>query len=171
MSDYPPLTIYNEQDEPIGEASLAEIHQKGHMYRSVMVAVHDPEGRLLLQKRTDKVLANKNRWDISAAGHVDVGEDYLTAAKREMFEEIGVSTDSLKEKAYYRSNEVLDGRKLNRFVTIYETTVPADTHFTIDTEEVSEVRWFTIEELKQLLATKPEELNHDFAIVLNKITK
>lgn len=136
-----------------------------------MVSVRDPEGRLLLQKRTDKVLANKNRWDISAAGHVDAGEDYLTAAKRETFEEIGVKADSLKEVAYYHANEVLDDRKLNRFIKIYEITVPADTNFTIDTYEVSEVRWFTIEELKRLLVTNPEELNHDFAIVLDKITK
>jgi 16S rRNA (adenine1518-N6/adenine1519-N6)-dimethyltransferase len=32
------------------------------------------------------------RWDSSAAGHVDAGEDYLTAAVREIGEELGIKT-------------------------------------------------------------------------------
>lgn len=169
MTSYPPLQIFNDQDEPIGKAYLSEIHAKGLLHRSILVVVLDPAGRLLLQRRSANVATNATRWDVSAAGHADPGEDYAEAAARELHEEIGIRGVELNEVAYYRSNSVVNGHKLNRFIKIYETVVPAHTKITIDKAEVSAVRWLTLDEIMVWLKKKPKEFNHDFEEVLGKI--
>lgn len=169
MTKYPPLTIFDETEKPTGEASLEDIHAKGLRHRVVIVVVYDSNGRLLLQRRSKMVVTNPGKWDVSAAGHVDSGEDYSNAARRELFEETGLSGLELKEIAHYYTESVTDGRILNRFIKIYKTTVSPDTKFVIDHNELSEVKWFSNAELKLLLGKHPEKFNHDFSEVLSKI--
>jgi hypothetical protein len=42
-------------------------------------------------------------------------------------------------------------RQLNRFYKVYKAVVPADTTFTPDKEEVADLRWFTVGEIKRLI--------------------
>jgi 16S rRNA (adenine1518-N6/adenine1519-N6)-dimethyltransferase len=169
MAKYPPIQIVDDKDEPIGEASMQEAHDEGLLHRIVLVVVKDENGRILLQKRGLTMATNPGRWDVSAAGHVDAGEDYLTAAKRELKEEIGIEGADLRETAYYFSEDKYEERKLNRFRKIYITHVPSDTRFDINKEEVIEVQWFTPEELKRLLVKDPGVLNDDFGEVITHI--
>ena len=53
-------------------------------------------GELLLQKRSIWKDRNPGRWDSSAAGHLDSGEGYLEAARRELREELGVEAPGLE---------------------------------------------------------------------------
>ena len=76
---HPPIQLVDEEDNPTKGSSMQAAHQKGLRHRVVVVLVEDDTGRVLLQKRSDKVSTYKNSWDVSAAGHVDYGEDYLTA--------------------------------------------------------------------------------------------
>ena len=168
--NYPPLQIFNDSDEPIGEASLQEIHDQGLLHRVTLVVLRDPDGKILLQRRGPNVATNANRWDVSAAGHVDAGEHYQEAAVRELSEELGVDNVELSELAYYRTYAVLKGKKLNRFIKIYTATVPANTRFSINPEEVTEVKWFDPNELKVLVSKNPEKFNNDFEDVLGKVT-
>jgi len=168
MSQYPPLEVVDEDDNIIGEASLEEIYKQLLIHRIVMIVVHDPGGKILLQRRSGQVSTNPNRWDVSAAGHVDAGEDYLEAAHRELQEELGVKAE-LKETAYYYADVELDGKHLKRFVKVYEATLPIDTEFSIDLKEVTEVRWFEPEELKTRFQQNPGEFNKDLKVVFSKL--
>jgi isopentenyl-diphosphate Delta-isomerase len=168
--NYPPLPILNDNDEPIGRASLQEIHEQGLLHRIVLVIILDPAGKILLQRRGPHVATNANRWDVSAAGHVDADEAYEAAAARELSEELGIDNVELTETAYYRTYAVVTGKKLNRFVKIYTATLPADTRFSINPEEVSEIKWFDLNELKTRLSKHSEEFNNDFEEVLTKVT-
>jgi len=167
--NYPPLHIFDENDEPIGEVSLQEIHEQGLLHRVVLVVLHDPDGKILLQRRSPNVATNANRWDVSAAGHVDAGEQYKPAAIRELHEELGIDNVELSEIAYYRTYAVLKGKKLNRFIKLYTATVASNTRFSIEVEEVTEVKWFDPNELKVLVSRHPERFNNDFEEVLSKI--
>lgn len=170
MKNYPPLTIFDEHESPIGEASLEEIHAKGLRHRAVIVVVYDTGNRVLLQRRSKLVATNPDKWDVSAAGHVDIDEDYQEAAYRELYEEIGLKEVELKEAAHYYTESITEGRKLNRFIKIYTTTVSPETNFNIDITELSEIKWFSVEDLKTQLKNSPEEFNHDFNEVLDKIS-
>lgn len=168
MSKYPPIQIVDENDQPVRGGSMQEAHEDGLLHRIVITNIVDPAGNILLQKRSDKVATNPNRWDFASAGHVDEGEDYLTAAERELFEELGVKDVDLVEVAHYRSQMKMDWRKIDRFKKLFQGVIPADSKLTINREEVSEVRWFTPDELHTALAANPDDFTHDFAIILKR---
>lgn len=67
------------------------MHREGLLHRAVHVLVFDSEGRLWLQRRSAAKDTYPGLWTSSASGHVDPGEDYETAARRELQEELGLS--------------------------------------------------------------------------------
>lgn len=82
--------VVNEADEVIGRASRAEVHARGWMHRAVHIFVVNRCGELLLQQRSRLKDMHPGVWDSSVAGHLDAGEDYPEAARREMAEEMGI---------------------------------------------------------------------------------
>lgn len=63
------------------------VHERGIWHATVIVlAAYD--GRIALQRRQEP--DSYGKWDASATGHVDVGEDDLKAALREIREELGI---------------------------------------------------------------------------------
>jgi 8-oxo-dGTP pyrophosphatase MutT (NUDIX family) len=56
------------------------------------VVLVDPEGRILLQERDEHPRIDPEKWGL-AGGHVEPGEDFETAAYRELEEETGVRLD------------------------------------------------------------------------------
>ena len=85
------LAIVDEDDEVVGSKTRREIHQAGLRHRAVHILVFNTQGHVCLQKRSMTKDVNPGAWDTSSAGHVDFGETYETAAKRELEEELGIS--------------------------------------------------------------------------------
>jgi len=169
MSQYPPLEVFDENDEVVGQASLDDIFRQALIHRISMILVREPGGKILLQRRGPNVATNPDKWDISAAGYVDASESYSDSAIRELHEELGIDKADLTEAAYYFSDRILDGKHLRRFIKIYVTTLPIDTEFSLEPEEVTEVRWFDIDELAERFRQHPEEFNDDLAVSLGKL--
>ncbi len=137
------IQIVDEDDKPVRGASIDEAQQQGLIHRIARVMIEDSEGNVLLQKRRENKRTYPGCWDNSAAGHVDEGETYETAATRELAEEMGITGFPLEEVSYYRTNRSFQGRKLNRFNKIYKAVIPAHTSITIEPEEVAEAKWLT----------------------------
>jgi 16S rRNA (adenine1518-N6/adenine1519-N6)-dimethyltransferase len=152
---HPPVDIVDENDLVIGNAMLHDVWQSGDCHRLTRVIVQDKYGRILLQKRTFSVELFPGCWDVSSSGHVDTGEDYYSAARRELVEELGLAAEELEEIGYYKSNEMHRGHKLNRFNKLYLMRW-SHTPELFGRDEVSEVRWFTLPEIYELIATRPD---------------
>ncbi len=153
----PLILIVDEEDKPIGSAHKREAQEKGLIHRIAQIIVEDPSGRILLQKRATDVELHPGLWDTSVGGHVDAGEGYLAAAKREMLEEIGLKGIELKALGKYQKNAMVDWRHLNRFYKIFKAVVPAETKFNPKPSEVAELRWFTVTEIKQLIVENRDQ--------------
>ncbi|MBR2587344.1 NUDIX domain-containing protein [Candidatus Saccharibacteria bacterium] len=108
----------------------------------------DGEVEVLFQKRSEKV-HNGGLYDASAGGHIDEGEDALTAALRETREEIGVAL---------RAEDL-------RFVTQYATDMKLisvyladrtgrDDAMTLDPEEVGSVEWVKLRDFDAFIRTR-----------------
>lgn len=151
---FPILTV-DENDQPLKVVASDEVWEKGLLHRIVRVMVEDNRGRILLQKRSPHVDLFPNAWDHSAAGHVDEGESYEEAAIREAAEEIGLKGIKLKEVAQWRSNDVFGGRILNRFNRLYKVLLD-NPEFALQKSEVSDVKWFTLDEIKRLIKEHPD---------------
>lgn len=147
------LQVVDENDQPIGGATRKELKRTGLRYRIVRISVEDSDGNVVVQKRVASKDTYPNCWDNSAAGHVDEGEEYIDAAKRELFEEIGLRNVQLEEIAYYYAETVAPtGHILNRFTKLYKTIVDHDTDFVAQPEEVSEITWMSKSDIAALVS-------------------
>ncbi len=153
---HPPVVIVDDQDREIGTAPLADVWRKGTYHRIVRIMVEDGQGRVLLQKRSGRMHLYPNRWDNSAAGHVDEGDTYRQAAARELTEELDISDVQLHEVLRYRTNNTFEGRILNRFNVLYRAIIDPAIPIYASPEEVESVQWFTAAEMKDMIAKHPE---------------
>lgn len=85
------LDVLNEDGIFTGEVlSRDEIHKRGLWHRAIVVAIVNEKNEILLQQRSEKKEKNAGMWDISVAGHISAGQDSLSAAAREINEEVSV---------------------------------------------------------------------------------
>lgn len=83
--------VVDADDRVIGQATRAAVHRDGLLHRSAHVFVFNSRGELFLQRRALSKDENPGVWDSSAAGHLDAGESYAEAARRELLEELGLA--------------------------------------------------------------------------------
>ncbi len=86
--------IVDSQDRVIGSALRGEIHRRGLLHRAIHIFWLRNDGSMCLQRRSFAKDNCPGLLSSSCAGHVDSGEDYLTAALREMHEELGIRLPS-----------------------------------------------------------------------------
>ncbi len=85
--------ICDADDQVIGQATRSQVHAQGLLHRAVHIWVWRSDGTLLVHLRSPHKDEYPNTFTSSASGHVDHGEDYLTAAQRELREELGMTGD------------------------------------------------------------------------------
>lgn len=149
------IQIVDEHDNPVTGATRKEAHKKGLYHRTVRIVIEDSHGRILVQKRSPWV-AYPNRLCISAAGHVDVGESHDEAAHRELQEELGIA-GTLEKIETFEDHSKEGDSTINRFVGVYKLVAPPMVQFRLQSEEVAEVKWLTIKEIKAIIRDNPEQ--------------
>lgn len=117
--------IDDATNEVIGRATRRECHSDPSLvHRAVRVVIFDTAGRILLQKRSMNKDIQPGKWDTAVGGHLDSGEDYLDAAKREMREELGI-TDELQLKFLFdiKVRNERESENVRTYSAIYEGPV------------------------------------------------
>ena len=166
---YPPVVVVDESDNEIGTAPLSEVWKNGLYHRIVSIYVFDENKRILLQRRSAQVKMYPSYWDQAAGGHVDEGSTYDEAALNELAEELGIFNIPLQQMGTFRTNNILsDGRIINQFERVYIVTVSHLKKLKINTNEVMEVKWFSPEEIKDLVLHHSEELTPGLLIGLHQ---
>ena len=152
---HPDVQVVDENDQPIYGAPFDEVYAKGFHHRVVRISVEDTTGRLLLQKRTKHLKLYPGCWDLAAAGHVDIGETYEVAAKRELYEELGIRS-KLTEIGNFEVHRRYEHRIINRFNRVYKIIINPKTKLIQHPDEVDELKWFTLPEVKRLIKDQPD---------------
>jgi isopentenyldiphosphate isomerase len=84
--------IYDAAGNRCGLAPRSACHGNPTLlHRTAHVVIFDRQGNLLLQKRSPHKDIQPGKWDTAVGGHLAPGDDYRTAAEREMREELGVA--------------------------------------------------------------------------------
>lgn len=167
----PKITIVDQNDRVIGAATQQEAQEKGFTYRLVAVLLFNSKNKLYLQLRPPTKKISPNKWDNSAGGHVDEGESYLAAAKRELKEELGISGVKLTPvgKFYYEKADPLVKRTLKRFAKVFKTV--HDGQPKPDSHEVAAGKWVTLEDVLHQVKTSPDKFTTGFKLTLQRFQK
>jgi 8-oxo-dGTP pyrophosphatase MutT (NUDIX family) len=97
------------------------------------------------------------KWDMSSAGHVSTGEDFLTACIRETQEELGLL---FKKEQFVFQAEILS-QSLKEFGQVYFLFADFSIEDTrLQADEVAQIQWFTYDEFIRLLYS-PDFVPHD----------
>jgi isopentenyl-diphosphate delta-isomerase len=161
------VIFVDENNQPIGAGTRQEAWAKGIHLRLVRLIIKDENGRILVQHRAGTVKANPNCWTNSASGHVDEDETWDQAVRREMKEEIGISTELNFVGEFLFTDDIGD-KKIRQFTRCYEGIIDSSTQFQLQESEVSEVKWYDIDELKNLMQQTPEMFTPAFRENINK---
>lgn len=105
------------------------------------------EIEVLMQLRSGGLKVWPDHWDISTAGHINVGETMLEAAIREANEEIGLELDSKRLEFIFCDRCVTEWYEEFRYVFIYEMI--DDSKFDLNDGEVDELKWVSLSDLKE----------------------
>jgi isopentenyldiphosphate isomerase len=95
------LSVYDDKLNELGVQLRSEIHSKGLLHKVVhcwIISKIYKEIWIYFQQRSYDKKDFPGLYDISAAGHINIGEDPDIAVKRETHEEIGIVIDSEKLK-------------------------------------------------------------------------
>ena len=150
------LEVVDDNNNFIGKQEDRRIvHKEGLYHREVSVWIMNLKGELLLQKRASTKKQHPNEW-ATTAGHIDIGENPLQAAVREIYEEIGLK---LKENNLeFLFLEKINASNNNHFKYIYYTkTDKKISEFVIQEEELSELKYISFEEFKNIIRTQNKE--------------
>lgn len=138
------LDLVNENDEVIGSKSRSDIYAEGlKNFRVVNAFVINSKGKLWIPRRA----ANKRLFplglDMSMGGHVESGESYETAFKRELKEELNLNAETIPYSLVGHLSPNKDG--VSAFMNVYE--IKSDTAPDYNKEDYIEYFWLTPKEL------------------------
>ena len=156
--------IVDENGNPTGEiVSRDEAHDKGIRHRTahVWIVRHSLSGYdALFQKRSENKDSFPGMFDTSSAGHIPAGDEPEVSALRELSEELGIeaSLDHLSYAGIFhiRYEKEFHGRMFrdNEVTTVYVYTEPVKIEdLRLQESEVSEVRWFSVEDVWKEIQT------------------
>ena len=168
------IEVVDDFDEPVLVVSAFEARRQKLRRRVVLVLLHDTRGRLYLQHRGKQKATYPGLWDVSASGHVRANEAREDAARRELYEELGVKASGMAYLAAYATSP----EHGNTHVTLFHATAPA-ARPAPDNKEVDDIIAVEKHELAAMVRDFGERLTpallwvfrHDYAFESAQTTK
>jgi isopentenyldiphosphate isomerase len=158
--------VVNERDEVVGRRPRSEVHRLGLMHRAAHILVFNARGQVFLQKRSMKKDRQPGVWDSSASGHVDSGEDYDTAALRELWEEIGLRPVAALQRLFKLPASTETDQE---HVWVYRCT--AEGPFHLHPEEIDDGAWFEPGEVDRWMQDRPEDFASALVFIWKRVRK
>ncbi|MGR9047737.1 NUDIX hydrolase [Halobacillus faecis] len=150
------LTIFDEKERPVGIKERGQVHQDGDWHETFhcwMFHMENETIHVLFQERADHKKDFPSLLDITAAGHIEAGENVLLAGVREIEEEVGLTVipDDLIHQGDYKE-ELKEGSSLidREICRIYLLPWTKDMTFKIG-EEVKDILSVSLTDMENLV--------------------
>jgi isopentenyldiphosphate isomerase len=156
------IIIVNDKDNIIGCKEREALVQKD-IYRVAALWIIKNNGEILLARRAYSKEKDPGMWGPAVAGTVEEGETYESNIVKEAKEELGLTNIDKLNKGKKRRVKTPH----NHFTQWFVLRLESESTFETDKEEVAEIKWFTKEELIELIKHHPKEVVNSMKDYLN----
>ncbi len=137
------LDIVDRNDSVIGRKQRSEVYAAGMVnFRVVNAFLINASGQLWLPRRSAQKRIFPLGLDMSVGGHVESGESYEAAFRRELYEELNLDLDAVCWRQLGKLTPHED--HVSAFMTVYEICTDASPQFNRD--DFIEAFWLMPEE-------------------------
>ena len=143
------IELVDEQGNVYDTARREDVHGNPSMIHSaVHLFVVNEKGEIFLQKRAKSKMVEPDKWDTSVGGHVQIGESYLAAVKREAQEELGIRAVQFEKMHRYIWKSAIETEIVQTFICHYQGP------FSLNKAEIQTGHFWTISEIREQLRTE-----------------
>ena len=160
------VVVVSENDEILGLMEKMNAHENGILHRAFSVFLFNNKGEMLLQKRASGKYHSPNQWTNAVCSHPKIDETYLEGAQRRLNEELGITADLIEKFSFIYKADV--GQNLWEHELDHVFTGNYEGNFALNEEEVSEVRYISMQQLDEEMNANPEKFTEWFKIILKE---
>ena len=160
------VVLVSENDEKLGLMEKMQAHENGILHRAFSVFLFNEKGEMLLQKRSANKYHSPNQWTNAVCSHPRNNETYLEGAQRRLMEELGIQAELSQKFHFIYKADV--GQNLWEHELDHVFTGDFNGEVKINPEEVSEVRYISMENLEKEMIESPAHFTEWFKIILKE---
>ena len=164
------LILVDERDNVIGYESKDNVHRgSGLLHRAFSIFLFNGPGRVLLHRRSGQKPLWPGFWTNSCCSHPRCGEDYASAARRRLSEELGV-TAQLAWLYQFQYTASFGNRGVERelcAVLIGDLERPGTVR--ANRNEVQEWGWFDCDAVDGWVRRRPEQFTPWFLLEWSRL--
>jgi isopentenyl-diphosphate delta-isomerase len=152
------LILVDERNHAVGTGGKDVIHRKGLLHRAFSIFLADAQGQIVLQQRSRQKYHSGGLWANTCCGHPRPGERTVSAARRRLHEELGVSA-TLSFGFFSRYRADLDhGMQENEYVYVFFGRLRGEPR--PDPAEVAAVQSLPLDEIKRRIGKNPQSFTY-----------
>jgi 8-oxo-dGTP diphosphatase len=164
------LDVIDENNNVIGQMMKSAVHREGKRHRVSAILLRNSEGRYLIPTASELKVEAGGLFH-SAAGHVPTGETYLQAAKRELWEETGLTAEESDFQylgSFWVERDYPTRKEKERFEVFGCNYQERMGKVKLNEEQINE-QWIGEEELKNIYFNDPNKLSYPLRLSCEKI--
>lgn len=146
--------LFDESGRVIGQAPRSRVRSENLHHGATGIVLFNERGQVFVHQRTWTKDVYPGRWDFTAGGVIQAGEEPDESARRELSEELGIDSElnRLPESEYSDEN--------TSYHAFRYWSVTSDSP-KLQAEEVLQGRWMSRGELLDKLKDNPDEFMPD----------
>ena len=160
------VVLVDRNDNPMGLMPKLEAHEKGVLHRAFSVFILNQKGQLMLQRRALDKYHSPGLWTNTCCSHPRESESNIEAGVRRLKEEMGFTTPLKPMFSFIYKSKFDNGLTEHEFDHVllgYYDKQPF-----INTIEVSEWKWMSLDKIILEIKNKPEDFTVWFKIIFER---
>lgn len=158
------VVLVDENDQAIGLEEKLKAHQLGLLHRALSVLIFNSDKKLLLQQRAAHKYHTPSLWANTCCSHPRENESLKDATNRRLQEEMGMIAELKPAFTFLYKADFDNGLIEHEFDHVWIGY--SDDYPIINTEEVADFKWLSLDEIDQDILEHPEKYTAWFKILM-----
>lgn len=162
------VVLSDLEGNDIGSMSKTDAHVMGVLHKAISVMLFNDEGKILVQQRGLTKYHWAGVWSNAVCSHPRKNESPKDAAKRRVYEELGIQTElEFSFEFIYKAYDLSSG--LTEFEYDYVFLGKYNGYFNLNKYEVNDIVWMDINQINKDIEVNPDKYSFWFKIILNEL--